>query len=138
MSSDLRPQTEVEAELSPVIVGDMLHYIHGSEVVIICLSPAHKIVQNNLKVKEVKFSKTHIQSNKNHRVVKNEKVCEIITEDGATHLVRYDRDGLLLEANLRLLKNPGLINNSPTYEGYLAIVRYSSNDKNEYTFKEIV
>uniref|UniRef100_A0AC34RN43 Uncharacterized protein n=1 Tax=Panagrolaimus sp. JU765 TaxID=591449 RepID=A0AC34RN43_9BILA len=134
---DTRPFTETESEFNCTISGDLLHYRHGSDVLVVCLSPKHPALSS--KIKSVNFFKTHKtkSGNKSHKVVKDEKICEILTEDEKSYIIRFEQTALLLETNLRLISNPELLNKSPTYEGFLVILQLYEGPKKPTVFKEL-
>ncbi|KAK6626351.1 hypothetical protein RUM43_006662 [Polyplax serrata] len=113
--------------------------LHTNKICLITLAPSHPVVKEKKTIVHLDFQVTsHVDRLENKVRGKGKKgaqhlmpdsvLCYIICTDGTKYSVFACVKGKLLEINQMLLKNPNLMTEKPTSEGFIAIVLPSLKD----------
>lgn len=100
---------------------------HHNGICVVCLSPQHPVVQQNLVLRSityrVPFREVHGKRKRGGLTVEREtRLCTLICDSGEEFVVKCAVKGMVVEYNTALETNPSLVVQRPLTDGYLAVV----------------
>ncbi|XP_028673961.1 protein Abitram [Erpetoichthys calabaricus] len=106
---------------------------HSNRICVITLAPSHPALQKERRIQNIDYQISAGCSRLQNKVSGKSKrggqfltefapLCKITCSDGLEFTVYSCIRGRLLEVNEEILKNPGLLQEKPSTEGYIAVV----------------
>lgn len=138
------PQGTVDPDNFKSNMNDVQILWHSNKICIVTLAPTHPALASGRKIVKVDFKVTLKCNRANNNVSGKRKrgaqwlnpespLCLITTEGGETSTVHPGIRGHLIEVNENLIKNPGLLQQKPETEGYIAIVMIKLEERDNLT-----